>query len=270
VKNLLPIGRFSQVCRLTVKALRHYDELGLLRPALVDPESGYRYYSLAQAGEAERIRLLRSLEMPLEEIRELLRERGAAATRARLERHRQRISEQLAEQRRALDLLQRLIEREEGKMSYDVRTKNLEPQPVLSIRARTSLREIGGAIQRGYGQLFGYLATVGVRPAGAPCAVYHDPEFREEDIDVELCVPIERKLQGGVGMSGGELPGGPVAYALHQGPYDEIAAAYQALAGWIQQQGHETAGPPREVYLVGPESARDPADYRTELVWPIR
>jgi DNA-binding transcriptional MerR regulator len=112
VKNLLPIGRFSKVCRLTVKALRHYDELGLLRPAGVDPESGYRYYSVSQAAEAERIRLLRSLEMPLEEIRERLCERDPAAARVRLERHRQRLEQQLAEQQQALAFLRRLIEQE--------------------------------------------------------------------------------------------------------------------------------------------------------------
>ena len=64
--DLLPIGRFAKATRLSVKALRHYDELGLLRPAFVDPSSGYRYYRPAQANQAEAIRILRSLEMPLE------------------------------------------------------------------------------------------------------------------------------------------------------------------------------------------------------------
>ncbi|HEU4739971.1 MAG TPA: MerR family transcriptional regulator [Meiothermus sp.] len=72
MKNLLPISRFSQVTRLSVKMLHHYDELGLLKPAPVDSDSGCRYYSLAQAAEAERIRLLRSLELPREAIWEIL------------------------------------------------------------------------------------------------------------------------------------------------------------------------------------------------------
>jgi DNA-binding transcriptional MerR regulator len=65
VDDLLPIGRFAKATRLSVKALRHYDELGLLRPAFVDPSSGYRYYRPAQANQAEAIRILRSVEMPL-------------------------------------------------------------------------------------------------------------------------------------------------------------------------------------------------------------
>jgi effector-binding domain-containing protein len=270
VKNLLPIGRFSTVCRLTVKALRHYDELGLLQPAVVDPESGYRYYSLTQASEAERIRALREIDMPLEEIRALLRERDSAAARERLERHRGRLAAQLADQQRALVLLERLIHQQEGAMTYDVTVKTLEPQHLLSIRTRTSLREISATVGRAYGELFGYLARVGVRPAGPPLIIYHDPEFREEDMDVEIGVPIERRLQGDVGMSGGELSGGPGASTIHVGPYNEIGPAYQALAAWIQQQGHETAGAPREIYLVGPEQSRDPAGLRTEIAWPIR
>src|SRR5512133_3668860 len=95
MKNLVPIGRFSAICRLSQKALRLYDEMGLLRPAWVDPDSGYRYYAVAQALEAERIRLLRSLEVPLEELAELLRDPTA---RARiLDRHRRRLEERVGE-----------------------------------------------------------------------------------------------------------------------------------------------------------------------------
>ena len=70
--NLIPIGRFSRVSRLSIKALRYYADAGLLEPAWVDPSSGYRYYTYAQATQAEVIRVLRSLEMPLDEIGEVL------------------------------------------------------------------------------------------------------------------------------------------------------------------------------------------------------
>lgn len=68
MNELVAIGRFSAMTRLSVKALRHYDEIGLLRPAEVDPQSGYRYYRLSQANTAEAIRTLRSIDMPLDEI----------------------------------------------------------------------------------------------------------------------------------------------------------------------------------------------------------
>src|SRR5512140_3740487 len=94
--DLVPIGRFSRLCRLTVKALRHYDEVGLLRPALVDERSGYRYYALAQAADAERIRLLRDADVPLEEVRAFLVAPDGAAARALLDAHRRRLETQAA------------------------------------------------------------------------------------------------------------------------------------------------------------------------------
>lgn len=269
MKNLLPIGRFSKICRLTVKALRHYDELGLLQPAVVDPASGYRYYSLAQAAEAERIGLLRTLDLPLDEIARLLREREPDARRRLLDGHRARMEARLAETRQVLAYLEKLVN-EEGAMPYEVTVKQVEPQSILSIRTRTSLAEIGQAAGQAFGELYAYLGQLGVPPAGPPLAIYHDPEFREDDMDAEFCVPVGRPLSGKGRMNGGSLPGGPAACTLHAGPYPEIGPAYQAVMGWIHERGHETAGPPREVYLVGPAQRPDPADFRTELVWPIR
>ena len=91
--NLVPIGRFSQICRLTITALRHYDDLGLLKPALVDPQSGYRYYSLEQVAAAELIRTLRAVEMPLDEIGAVLRAADPAIAQVALSRHRDRLLE---------------------------------------------------------------------------------------------------------------------------------------------------------------------------------
>lgn len=269
MKNLLPIGRFSKVCRLTIKALRHYDEIGLLRPALVDPASGYRYYSLAQAADAERIRVLRSLDMPLEEIQEVLRRRDPDAVRESLDRHRLRIEERLAEYQRALAFLQRLMQQEEGIMPYEVKTREMEAQSVLSHRTRTSIKEIGQAFGQALGLIMGYAGRVNARPVGPPLSIYHGPEFDEDNMDIEICLPVDRRLTGDGPVSGRELPGCTVAYTMHAGHYDEIGPAYQALMGWIKDHGHEAAGPPRETYLVGPGQTEDPAAYRTEVAWPI-
>jgi DNA-binding transcriptional MerR regulator/effector-binding domain-containing protein len=268
-KNLLPIGRFSKICRLTVKALRHYDEIGLLHPALVDPESGYRYYSVAQAAEAEQIRLLRALELPLDEIKAILDERDRAVVRTRLDQHRQRIEEKLAGYQRILDYLGRLIDHQEGGMPYEVKLKQVELQPILGLRTRTSLAQLGRLTGRHLGALFGYLGGLGVRPVGPPMSIYHDPEFLEDDVDWELCVPVERRVTGDARMNGRELPAGKVAYTVHAGPYDEVGPAYCALMAWIRERGHQTLGPPREVYLVGPDQAGDPSGYRTEIAWPV-
>jgi len=268
VKNLLPIGRFSQVTRISIKALRRYDELDLLRPAIVDGETGYRYYGAAQALQAERIRQLRALDVPLAEIRTILRERDPAVVRRRLDQHRQRLQQRMAETEQALDYLQRLME-QEGTMSYEVQIKQVEPQNIISIRERTSLAELGEVFGRVWGELFGYAGQVGAQPMGPPFCIYHGPDFDEEAMDVQICVPVTRPLSGNDRVDGGTVDGGAMASTLHVGPYGEVGPAYHAVASWMQEHGHEAAGPPREIYLVGPTQTQDPAGYQTEIAWPI-
>lgn len=108
MQDLLTIGHFSKLTGLTIKALRLYDRLGVLHPAVVDFSSGYRYYGVEQVSIAKRIHLLRALEMPLEEIRALLSERHPEAVHQQLARHRQWIEERIASYQDGLALLQTL------------------------------------------------------------------------------------------------------------------------------------------------------------------
>ncbi len=183
MKNLVPIGRFSQICRLSLKALRLYDELGLLRPALVDPDSGYRYYSLSQALEAERIRVLRSIEVPLDEIGQVLHATAPGAAREILQRHRGRLAARVEQYRAMLANVERLASEEHA--PYAVRTKELVPQQVLSIRLRTRLASLGMDAPRAFGEMIAHLGRAQAHPAGPLFALYHGPEFDEEDLDVE-------------------------------------------------------------------------------------
>jgi DNA-binding transcriptional MerR regulator len=269
VQNLVPIGRFSRVSQLTVKALRHYDELGLLRPAAVDPQSGYRYYALTQAAEAERIGLLRAAGMPLEDIRDLLRAATPEERRARLEAHRRHLATQLAGVRDALGVLDDLLDERADVASYPVIVKQVAEQHVLSIRERTPMTELARAAASAFPELIAYLDEVGVRPAGQPFAVYHDEDLRDE-VDLELVVPTVKHVAGRGRMDGRLLPAATLAATLHCGPYPTIGKAYRALAAWMLEHGHESAGGPRETYLLGPAMVHHPNDLRTEAAWPIR
>jgi DNA-binding transcriptional MerR regulator len=108
--QLMPIGRFSRLTGVGVKALRHYDEVGLLVPAAVDDETGYRFYSLDQVDRVEAIRLLRRLDMPLDEIRSTLAARDPAALRSALVSHQRQMASRDAALRASLGKLQRLID----------------------------------------------------------------------------------------------------------------------------------------------------------------
>jgi DNA-binding transcriptional MerR regulator len=150
---LVPIGRFSKMTRLSVKALRLYDEIGLLPPTQVDPASGYRYYALGQANRAEAVRILRSVDMPLDEILAVLEADDAEAVHKQLVAHREKLADRLAAQERMLAYLETLIQRKGGIMPYEVKLIEVPSRHVGATRMSTSLSRIGEDIPAGFGIL---------------------------------------------------------------------------------------------------------------------
>ena len=268
MRNLLPIGRFSQVCRLSIPALRHYDELGLLTPATVDPDTGYRYYSISQAEDADRIRSLRFLEMPLPEIRAVL---SATPEQARdiLRAHRERLATQIERQRFAIGLLDAMM-REEPPMTYEVHLQQVQPQLAASIRGRAAWADLGAFVGGSLQELYQSAGSQGIRFAGPPYAIYHHADSTEAEVDVEVGVPVADPVDPCGRVVNTEIAGGLVATTMHCGAYENVGPAYRALGEWVQEHGHEMAGPPREIYLTDPNAVPDPGANRTEIVWPIK
>ncbi len=189
--------------------------------------------------------------------------------RARLLEHRHVLLERAAAAAEALSALDRIIQVEEREMEYDVRVRETTGQPMIQRRGHTPLAGSSAFMGQAYGEEFGLLGRVGVRPAGPPFAIYHDPEFREEDIDIEVGVPV------GAGRRGWPRPGrarstaGRRLHAARRAVRQSAAPTGRSPRG-SEERGHEMAGPPRECYLVGVGQAKDPAEYRTEVIWPIR
>jgi len=276
--NLIPIGRFSRVTRLSIKALRHYADAGLLEPAWVDPSSGYRYYTYAQATQAEVIRVLRSLEMPLDEIREVLGAADDAVVAKVMERHRARLEDQLAHQSRMLAFLRRLIEEEGRPMVYEVAVKEIPAQHVAVLRTRVTAQTIGDDVGAAFGVLMGAVGRSGAGFAGPPFLVMTDVVDADGGAGaIEVGIPVATPFVPPAGdgdrtvgaVTGEERPAHLVAATVHRGRYDEEGPAYAAVEQWVQAHGHTAVGAPREVYLTSPEDTPDPADYLTEIQFPI-
>ena len=269
MSNLIPIGRFSRVTRLSIKALRHYDETGLLAPAWVDPASGYRYYTYAQVTTAEVIRVLRTLDMPLDEIREALAADDREVVAKVLDRHRARLQDEVDRRTRMLAFLLRLIDQEGSPMAYDVAVKEVPAQHAAVFRTRTSAQTISEDVGRGYAAIGAAVGQAGIAIAGPPYLVMTELVDDETPGAIELGFPIVAPFPGTDDVTGVELPGGLVASTVHRGPYDEEGPAYRAVEAWIQEHGHVHAGPPREVYLTSPAEVTDPSQYVTEIQFPI-
>ncbi|RJP26450.1 MAG: MerR family transcriptional regulator [Actinobacteria bacterium] len=267
--GLFSIGEFSRVSKMSVKTLRFYDERGLLKPAHIDARSGYRYYSSAQLNEANLIRMLRSLELPLEDIQVFMRERDPVQRQALLDAQRKELQKKLEEYHSIVSSIERLIEGGGQDLGRQVSLKELTDQFILGVRFNTTYEKLGDAIGIAFGEIFALLGERGEFPAGPPLSIYYDEEWDESDIEMEVCLPVIRPMGGRERVRGRELPGGLAASTLHMGPYHEIAEAYQALDLWMKENGYNYTGPPREVYLVGPDQVDDDADLRTEVMFPV-
>ncbi|MEE8601289.1 MerR family transcriptional regulator [Euzebya tangerina] len=266
---LVTIGEFSRMTRLSLKALRLYDERGLLQPAWVDPATGYRHYDPVQANRAEAVRILRSVDMPLDEIASVLEADDPDLVHKHLQVHRERLVTRLANDRRMLEYLESLMNRRDGVMPYTVETEEVSVRLVAATRIHTSLRNVGEDIGAGLGRLLPAMGSEGVESAGAPLVVYHDIIDEANDGTIEVCIPIGRALSADADVDCRELEGGPVATTTHRGRYAEIAPAYHTLSGWIAEHGHQVVGPPREIYLNDPQQVPED-ELLTRVEFPIR
>jgi DNA-binding transcriptional MerR regulator len=273
MKDLLSIGRFAQLSGLTVRAVRHYGELGLLTPAWVDDETGYRYYATRQLDDAEAIRRLRSLELPLDEIREILR-LPEPEVRERLALHRDRLQRHAETTIRILYELERLIDGKEPLVRVkaiteaEVEIQELPAQHVLRIRQQSSMEELPALIPAAIGELAAYMESVGAAEQGPVAVLYTFPDETGR-LTFDTCWPVAEGVEGGGRIDAVTLPACVAASYLHRGPYDELPRTHGALQSLLARHGVETVGQPREVYLSDPAEVPDPADYETVVQYPV-
>jgi len=282
--SLLRISDFSRLSRVSVKMLRHYDDLGLLTPARVDAATDYRYYSVSQLPRLNRLIALKDLGFTLEQIAPLLNgDVSAEQMRGMLVLRRAEIEQQLrAEQARLVGVEARLkqIEQEGRVPAYDVVARRIEPQRIASLRARV---DSANDTTHLFEEVEHYVARHRARAASPPLTIYYDADYREHDAEVEVAIPVSGPLSSSGRITVRELPAVPLAACvLHTGSYHHLDQAWQALFAWIEDQGYGVAGPSREVYLrfgaeglnlALPSSYLAPAgrtdEYVTELQLPI-
>lgn len=268
--SLIPIGRFSKISRLSVSSLRYYDELGLLRPAHVDPDSSYRYYLLSQVRTAETIRLLRALDMPLEDVQRFITEGDAAQARDLLNQHERRMEERIADGQRILAYLRRLQGGGEEEAAPQVQVRDLPPVEILAIHARVPETAVPGTWRELAAELHDHLRRCREHASQPVGAIFPDPFHDERAVNMTVYIPSPANVDGKGRIVREHLPGGLHAIIRHHGPYTLLHRSYEHLAAAMQRHGHETAGAPREVYLVGPTDTADPRNYETDVIWPIR
>src|SRR5512138_1720105 len=217
---MIRIGDFSKLSRVSVKTLRYYDEMGLLKPLEADPFTGYRLYEYSQLSTLNRILALKDLGFSLEEIGRLLDDdlspeqmRGILKLRE-AEAH-QRMQQE-AERLERIEARLRQIEQEKCMSKYDVVIKSVEEVKIASVRDVVPTPPDQGPL---WEELGGYLALNQVRPSGACFTLYYDDEFKERDWDLEVCEQIDVDLKEAKRIKVRTLPAVDIlACTIHHGP----------------------------------------------------
>ncbi|HEY6286991.1 MAG TPA: GyrI-like domain-containing protein [Ktedonobacteraceae bacterium] len=269
----LKIGEFARVGQVSIATLRHYDQCGLLKPNALDPDTGYRYYSLDQLARLNRILALKDLGFPLEQVARLLEEDLS------LDQLRVMFTLKQAQAQHMIDIEQarltriaarlRQIEQEGIMPAYEVLLKQVDPLLVASVR---SIIPMGDDLGQHYATIVAYLDQHHVQNSHPAMLLLHSRYEWYDDrmaIDVETAVPLSTVLPGNEQISTRTLPGGLIASTIHIGDDLSIGQAYAALYRWVKDNGYQIIDPPRLVRLQRSERM-NPGQYVTEVQLPVK
>ncbi|MGM9466145.1 MerR family transcriptional regulator [Streptomyces murinus] len=280
-EDLLTIGAFAARARLSAKALRLYDRLGLLAPAYVDASSGYRYYRAAQVERARLVALLRQLDMPLARIAEVAGAEGAAAARL-LDAYWADVEARVAGQRTLAEYLRGRLSGRSDEMygKFAVETVDVPARVVITESRHTLADELPAWIGAALGRLEAAAQECG-GVAAAPFVVYHSEVSMESDGPAQACVPVadEAAARAWAGRQGRGRetgvrvePAARLAYVRitkAQVAHPQILAAFEAVEEWLGREGLEPDGPCREIYFAD-WAAAGPEDPVCDVAFPVR
>ncbi|MBO0707554.1 MAG: MerR family transcriptional regulator [Candidatus Dormibacteraeota bacterium] len=270
--TVLSIGDFSRMTHLSVKALRHYHDVGVLEPAHIDRFTGYRSYDPAQVSTAQIIRRLRALQMPLDQIRSVLNAPDLASRNREIAAHLARMERQLEDTQASVAALRNLLESPPAAPSVTFR--RIPRAMALAVEAIVDASGAPAWGSRAFALIEAARERLGLAAAGAPGALFPGDFFELERARLTAFVPVAvapeeplPALQEGP-VRWHEIPALDAAVAVHEGPLSEIDRTYGALGTAVAQRAIGVEGPVREYFVVGGRGWED-SERRTEVCWPV-
>jgi len=260
---------FSKMNKVTIKALRYYDEVGLLKPAYIDEFTGYRYYSSEQLPVLHQLISLKQIGFSIEEITAV---QNGMSTENLLQTKKVQLLKIIAESTLKLSRVEYYINTLRGgnTMNYNVVIKELPEVIVASMRRTIS----------GYDALFDVVPPMGeeMERLGCVCAepeycfnIYHDGEYREENIDVEVCEAVVEAKEDTDKVKFKMIENIPqAACVLHKGSYETLPLGYAAIIKWMESNGYEPSDNPRESFIDGIWNKDSEEEWLTEIQFPIK
>ncbi|MGF7145582.1 DNA-binding transcriptional MerR regulator [Anaerotaenia torta] len=270
---MLRIGDFSKLSRISIRMLRHYDELGLLTPKTIDDFTGYRYYAEDQLPVAGRILSLRDMGFGLAAIGEILKNyddpKALAEFLAVKQAELQAEAEEAGRRLLLLDTAIKRLRKDETAMNYNVTLKILPERYVASVRKTISSYEQEGIL---WGILMQETAALKLQDS-EPCyamAIFHDAEYKETDVDVEVQKSVKGSYPNTENVVFKTEPAVEIASATYKGSYEKVTEVNEAVAKWVQDNGYAFAGLAFCIYHVSPHETQNPDEYVTEVCYPVK
>ena len=264
--TLYKIGMFAAMNHVTVKTLRFYEEQGLLMPALIHPETGYRYYTLSQMAVLHQITALKQAGFTLEEIARI---HSGADEEAVLLKKKAELLARIADLTRQIAVVDGYLSKKKTRLSAPVLIKTIPETTVAFMRVRLE----------SYDSLFDRMPEMGalMEEAGCECALpeycftnYLEPGYKDRDILVELCESVVEAKQGTGDLRFKTLPEIQAACVFHRGSYRTFSESYETVLRYVEENGYEIAGAIRESYIDGVWNQDDESGWLTEIQVPVR
>ena len=267
---MLKIGDFSKLSRVSIRMLRHYDDIGLLKPAQIDDFSGYRYYREEQLFIIGRITALKDMGFALADIIRILE---IYDDKDKLDDFLMARQSQLADQARETEYKLMLLDtarkrlRKEQKMSFDVNVKTIPERYAATVHMIVPRYEDEGMAWN----LMRSECKQPLVPAD-PCyavAEFLDDEYKEADVEIVVSMSVKGEYQDTEHVKFKTLPAVKVASCIIKGDYDQMSDAYATLISWINENGYKMNGPMFNIYHVSPAQTQNPDEYVTEACFPV-
>lgn len=272
---LLSIGEFSKICEVSTKTLRYYDEIGLIHPEEINPENGYRYYSIKQLTKMLFINRLKAYYFSLEEIKDILeweQDQSEEKLSVALNLKKREIQEKIRTYEYTLKHINNdVIHLEKGIsiMSYlnniEVQLVETKPMNILFTRQMLSSDDYALGYGKYFSKLYETIASEQLTLLGTPITIYHSQEYNPAGNDTEFALPIKEIVKGTRDLSDGLC-----VKSIYKGPYSELTSVYAKLTEWIENEGYELVNSPYEKYLTDPTQTTDPEDLVTEVYFPVK
>jgi DNA-binding transcriptional MerR regulator len=263
----LTVGDFSRATHLSVKTLRHYHQVGLLEPATVNPETGYRYYSVTQIPTAQVIRRLRDLEMPVADVKAVLAAPDAAARNTLITAHLSRLEAELAQTRAAVESLRDLLQPPASAAAIERRS--VPAAAAAGIAAVVDRADVLAWWEGALGELRATVRAQHVGAAGPSGGVFASELFQHDRGEAMVFVPVQGPVRPIGRVTPLTVPAAELAVISHYGPLSDADLSYAKLGSYTAAHEISVDGPLREYYLRGADDTADEAEWRTEIGWPI-